>query len=77
MRHFYVALRTPTEIREFVSIASVQPFGVTVENEGKSVNGKSLMGLFCLDHCTAHRVSMECSVEEYNSFYAATERFRP
>ena len=34
MRHFYVLLRSPSDVREFVEIASVQPFGVTVENDG-------------------------------------------
>ena len=77
MRHFYVALHSPEEIREFVSIAGVQPFGVTVENEGKSVNGKSLMGLFCLDHCRVHQVSMECTQEEFDHFFRATAQFRP
>ncbi len=77
MRHFYVALRSPTDVRDFVSIASVQPFGVMVENDGKVVNGKSLMGLFCLDHCSVHQVSMDCSPEEYDHFFEATEQFRP
>ena len=77
MRHFYVALRSPTDVREFVSIASVQPFGVTVENDGKVVNGKSLMGLFCLDHCRVHQVSMDCSEDEYLHFFQATAQFHP
>ena len=77
MRHFYIALRSPEAIREFVSVAGVQPFGVCVENEGKSVNGKSLMGLFCLDPGKVHQVSMECTQEEYDHFYRLTEQFRP
>ena len=77
MRQFYVALRSPTDVREFVSIASVQPFGVTVENDGKVVNGKSLMGLFCLDHCRTHQVSMDCSEEEFDRFFQATTQFHP
>ncbi len=77
MCHFYVKLCTPMDVRDFVSIASVQPFGVTVENDGKMVNGKSLMGLFCLDHCSVHQVSMDCTPEQYDSFYHATEQFHP
>ena len=77
MRHFYVLLRSPSDVREFVEIASVQPFGVTVENDGKSVNGKSFMGMFCLDHCRLHQVSMECSSDQYDHFFQETVQFHP
>lgn len=76
MWSFYVNVHTIEEVQEFVALASVQPFDITVGNESQSVNGKSLMGYFCLDPFRPMQVRMVCTEEEYSRFYDAAEPFR-
>ena len=76
MRSFYISVHTVQQVQEFVAIASVQPFNITVGNESQCVNGKSLMGYFCLDPFRAMQVRMDCTEEQFQRFYEAAERFR-
>lgn len=76
MRSFDIMIHTVQEVREFVALASVQPFDITVGNESQSVNGKSLMGYFCLDPFRAMQVRMDCTEAQFQRFYTAAEPFR-
>lgn len=76
MKEFEVTLRSVGDVRDFVALASVQPFDVTVGNDRQSVNGKSFMQMFCLDLSTPQQVKADCSDEEFRVWYDAAERFR-
>ena len=75
MREFHIALRSLQQVKEFVTLAMVQPFEIMVGNARQSINGKDLMGMFCLDHSSPLRVQVNCSEEEYNSFHTSANRF--
>lgn len=75
MQEFHIALHSLQQVKEFVSLAMVQPFEVMVGNEHQSINGKDLMGMFCLDFSAPLSVQMRCSAEEYNQFRSCAEAF--
>lgn len=74
-RTFLVTIHTVQDVQSFVTLASRQPFNITVGNDSQSVNGKSLMGYFCLDPFRPMQVRMVCT-EEFGRFYEAAEPFR-
>ena len=76
MKELFVTLRSVGDVKDFVALASVQPFDVTVGNDRQSVNGKSFMQMFCLDLSAPQQVRVDCSDEEFRSFCDAAERFR-
>ena len=76
MKEFYVTLRSVGNVKDFVALASVQPFDVTVGNDRQRVNGKSFMQMFCLDLSVPQQVRVDCSDDEFRGFYDAAERFR-
>lgn len=68
MREFHIVIRSFQQVKDFVSLAMVQPFEVLVGNERQRVNGKSFIGMFSLDYACPVRVSVKCSDEEYDRF---------
>ena len=76
MKEFFVTLRSVGDVKDFVTLASVQPFDVTVGNDRQRVNGKNFMQMFCLDLNAPQQVCVDCSDDEFRSFYQATESFR-
>ena len=76
MKMFEVNLRSVGDVRDFVALASVQPFELTVGNDRRSVNGKSFLQIFCLELRKPQQVKMDCTEEEFQRFYDAVERFR-
>ena len=76
MKTFNVLLRSVGDVRDFVALASVQSFDLTVGNDRLRVNGKSFLRLFCLDLNSPQQVRMDCTEEEFRRFYNAAERFR-
>ena len=75
MREFNIVLRSLQQVQEFVAIAMVQPFEVSVGNDRQRINGKDLMGMFSLDYSAPIRVRVICSAEEFSSFRASTAHF--
>ncbi len=73
MRQFQIVIRTLKQIQDFVELASLQPFEVMVVNERQKINGKDLMGMFCLDYSQPVDVEVICSLEEYSSFLRQTQ----
>ena len=49
MREFTVSIRSFQDVKDFVSLATIQPFRVLVGNGRQWVNAKSFMGMFSLD----------------------------
>ncbi len=73
---FYVSMHSVNDVEAFVSLASVQPFDVTVTVEDHRINGKSLMGVFTLDLNQPVRVWADCSEGEFSAFQAQAQQFR-
>ena len=76
MKEFYVTLRSVGDVKDFVALANIQPFEVTVGNEWHRVDGKSFMQMFCLNLSVPQQVCMDCSDDEFCRFYDAVEHFR-
>ncbi len=72
MHQFDICVRSFQQVRDFVSLAMVQPFEVLVGNEQKQVNGKSFIGMFTLDYTRPLQVHVNCSDEEFGLFCKAT-----
>ena len=75
MHHFNIHIKSFHQVREFVSLAMVQPFDVLVGNDKQQINGQSFMGMFSLDYARPLRVSVRCSDEEFSRFRTAASRF--
>lgn len=75
MWEFDIAIRSFADVRDFVSLATVQPFQVLVGNGNRSVNGKSFIGMFTLDYTRPLTVSIRCTQEEYENFRSSAARF--
>ena len=68
LQEFNIAIHSISDVRDFVEIATVQPFQVTVGNGNQAVNGKSFIGMFSLNFRNPLTVSAECSDEEFRTF---------
>ena len=75
MQEFRITLRSFQEVQEFISIATVQPFKILVENDSQQVNAKSFIGMVSLDYSRPLTVLCGCSSEECLSFRQQTRRF--
>ena len=68
MREFNIAIHSFQQAQDFVNLAAGQPFEVFVGNERQKINGKDLMGMFCLDYSRPVKVSVSCSEEDFLRF---------
>ena len=75
MREFDIVLCSLHQVQEFVRLAMIQPFDISVGNDRQNINGKDLMGMFSLDYSAPLRVQMICSQEEFLSFHASAKPF--
>lgn len=75
MREFQVRLQSVQDVQEFVSLSTARGFPVIIRDANNKVNGKSFMGMFCLDLCGPLRVDADCSEEELAAFCGDVERF--
>ena len=73
MREFDIVLRSLRQVQDFVRLAMIQPFDISVGNDRQNINGKDLMGMFSLDYSATLRVQMICSQEEFLSFHASAK----
>ena len=76
MKTFDIILRSVADVRDFVSLACEKPFEVLVGTDRRSVNGKSFMQIFCLDLAGALQVKMDCSDDQFRSFFEEAAPFR-
>ena len=74
MRQFDIYVRSFRQVQDFVALAMVQPFEVLVGNDNQTVNGKSFMGMFTLDHKRPLHVTVRCTDEQYGKFLQETSR---
>lgn len=75
MKTFDIILRSVADVRDFVTLASGLPFEVTVGTARRSINAKSFMQFFCLELGGALEVKMDCTDEQYRSFYEEARQF--
>ena len=75
MKQFDIELRSFADVQEFVEIATVQPFRVSLGNDFQSANATSFMGVVSLDHRRPLRVSADCGEEEFDRFRQLAARF--
>ena len=75
MQEFSIEIHSFQEVRDFVSLATVQPFRVLVGNDRRRVNGKSFMGMFSLDYSEPLQVRVDCQGEDFLQFRQAAHRF--
>ena len=68
MQEFNIAIHSFPEVREFISLATVQPFEVFVENSYQRVDAKSFMVMFSLDYRQNLRVTAQCGEAEFEIF---------
>ena len=68
MQEFSIKIHSFQQVRDFVSLATVQPFCVLVGNDRRRVNGKSFMGMFSLDYREPLMVRVDCKGEEFQQF---------
>lgn len=50
MQEFRITVRSFSDIQNFVSLATVQPFDIVVGNDYQQVSAKSFMGMISLDY---------------------------
>ncbi len=65
---FLISLTTLKQIKTFVNLASRQPFDILVGNDRQTINGKDLIGMFCLDYTRPVKVHVNCSADEGAAF---------
>ena len=75
MQEFNIAIHSFQQAQDFVRLAMGQPFEVFVGNERQRINGKDLMGMFCLDYSRPVQVRVNCSEEDFLRFRAEAGSF--
>ena len=75
MREFDIILQSLRQVQDFVALAMVQPFEISVGNERQCINGKDLMGMFSLDYSEPVRVRVNSSPEEFFAFRSSAAQF--
>lgn len=68
-----IRLASVSDVREFVSLATTQPYLVLVEDGDRSVNAKSFMEMFTLNYSEPLRLNI--AEENRERFRLAAERF--
>lgn len=74
MKEFQIALHSFQEVREFISLATVQPFSVMVGNDIQTVNGKSFIGMVSLDFRRPVKVICDCDDAALENFSQQVRR---
>ena len=76
MDTFRVSFRSFEDVRDFVSLAMAQPYGITVSNGDHVVDAKSMMVMFSLDYSRPLEVRADCSDAEFLRFAELAATFR-
>ena len=76
MHTFRVEFRSFEDVRDFVVLASTQPFDLSVCSGSHCVDGKSIMVMLSLDYSHPLQVNISCDQESCLQFLEETARFR-
>ena len=75
MQEFNIAIHSFPEVRDFISLATVQPFEVFVGNERQTVNAKGFIGMVSLDFSRPLKVLCDCDSDVFQNFRQQASRF--
>ena len=75
MQEFHINIHSFPDVREFVSIATVQPFAVLVGSDKQMFNAKSFIGMMNLDFSHPITVLCDCDSEILQSFRQEVSKF--
>ena len=75
MLEFNIAIHSFLEVREFISLATVQPFEVFVGNEHQIVNAKGFIGMASLDFSRPLKVLCDCDPLGFQNFRQQAVQF--
>lgn len=75
MQEFNIAIHCFPEVRDFISLATVQPFEVFVGNDHQVVNAKGFIGMASLDFSHPLTVLCDCDPDCFRSFRQQASRF--
>ena len=75
MQEFNIAIHSFPEAREFISLATIQPFEVFVGNDHQIVNAKGFIGMASLDFTHPLTVLCDCDAAGFQSFRQQASRF--
>ena len=68
MHQFRIQICSSRQVKEFVTLAMIQPFEVLVCNDRQQVNGKNFMGMFSLDLRQPLQVQVRCDEDSFCRF---------
>ena len=75
MQKIQISLRSFQEVQEFISMATVQPFAISVGNDVQQVNGKSFIGMVSLDYTRPLQVQADCDNQAWQTFRNVVNKF--
>lgn len=75
MKQFNIWMRSFEDIQAFVSLASQQPFDISVGTAEQDISAKSLMAVLGLNFRRPVPVRMECDEAQFIRFRTAAARF--
>ena len=75
MQKFNISLRSFQDVQEFISMATVQPFAISVGNDAQQVNGKSFIGMVSLDFSHPLQVQADCDCNAWTRFQNIVQKF--
>lgn len=75
MQEITVRFRSFRDVRDFATLASAQPFSISVGTERYQVNATSVLGMFTLNCRKPLTASFTCTDEQFDSFLRDAQRF--
>ena len=75
MQEFHISLHSFDDVKEFISLATVQPFPVLVGNDVQEVNAKSFIGMLSLDFSRPLQVHADCDIQALSTFQQKVCKF--
>ena len=75
MQKFHISLHSFQDVQEFITLATVQPFAISVGNDAQQVNGKSFIGMVSLDFSRPLQVQADCDGSAWQGFRSVVQKF--
>ena len=75
MKNFNIMITSIADVKDFVSITSLQNFEVDLVSGRYTIDAKSIMGIFSLDLSKALNVDVHGSDEEAAKYYKLVEKY--
>ena len=75
MQEFNISLHSFQDVKEFISLATVQPFPILVGNDVQQVNAKSFIGMLSLDYSRPLQVHADCDIQALRTFQQKVCKF--